>query len=301
MVETLSDEDVREAQRFRPRSDRAFFAGLAMLGGIYVVLVVSMLVANMAHTFFGSESVDMVTTKEFAEQHPVRGWLLNNPISSAFANEDIRYSIWLSLISCTITTILSLWVSVPLAYVMSRYQFRGKTFVDAVLDIPIVLPPLVIGLCLLMLFNYAPFRWVSSYFVFAIPGVILAQFMVACAFAVRTMRATFDQIPRRQEQVALTLGCSQGQAFWRVVLPQARRGMMAAGTLAWARSLGEFGPILIFAGATHGWTEVLSTTVFLEMQAGNLKAALAVSLIMITLAMIVLVIARTLGLKGAFQ
>jgi molybdate transport system permease protein len=119
--------------------------------------------------------------------------------------------------------------------------------------------------------------------------------MVACAFAVRTMRATFDQIDNRREQVALTLGCSRAQAFSRVVLPEAYRGMLTAATLAWARALGEFGPLLVFAGATRNKTEVLSTTVFLELSVGDLEAAVAVSLIMVVGAVIVLVIARLWG------
>jgi molybdate transport system permease protein len=109
------------------------------------------------------------------------------------------------------------------------------------------------------------------------------------------MRATFDQIDPRCEQVALTLGSTGTQAFHRVVLPQAARGMVTAFTLAWARSLGEFGPLLIFAGATRMKTEVLSTTVFLEMSIGDIEAAVAVSLIMILGAMSVLVIARMWG------
>jgi molybdate transport system permease protein len=110
------------------------------------------------------------------------------------------------------------------------------------------------------------------------------------------MRVTFDQIHPRCEQVALTLGCSAGQAFWLVVFPQARQGLMAAGTLAWARSLGEFGPILIFAGATRLKTEVLPTTVFLEFTVGNIEGAVGASLIMVVVAMIVLVVARVYGL-----
>ena len=98
----------------------------------------------------------------------------------------------------------------------------------------------------------------------------------------------------------MTLGCSRGQAFWLVILPQAKLGMVAAGTLAWARSLGEFGPILIFSGSTRMHTEVLPTTVFLEMQAGNLRTALAVSLVMVIAAMIVLVMARVFGLRQSF-
>ena len=128
--------------------------------------------------------------------------------------------------------------------------------------------------------------------------MILAQFSVSAAFAVRTMRVTFEQISPRAEQVALTLGCTRGQAFWRVVLPEARRGILTAGTLAWARSLGEFGPIMLFSGATPMRTEVLSTTVWLQFNMSNLEAAIAVSLFMIAVAVVVLVLTRTLGLRG---
>ncbi len=112
------------------------------------------------------------------------------------------------------------------------------------------------------------------------------------------MRATFDQIDSRQEQVALTLGCSRWQAFGMVVLPEARRGILTAATLAWARSLGEFGPLLVFAGTTRNKTEVLSTTVFLELNVGNLGAAVAVSLIMVVAAVAVLVLARGWGTRN---
>jgi molybdate transport system permease protein len=102
----------------------------------------------------------------------------------------------------------------------------------------------------------------------------------------------------RHEQVALTLGCTRSQAFWWVVLPEARRGIVTAGTLAWARSLGEFGPILVFSGATRLKTEVLSTTVFLELSVGNLNAAVAVSLLMVAVALVVLVIVRLYGMEA---
>ena len=131
-----------------------------------------------------------------------------NPIIQALRSREIQFSIKLSLISCTLTTLLSLWVAVPIGYVMSRFQFRGKTVIDTLLDIPIVLPPLVVGLSLLILFRYMP-DWLSDAVVYKWPAVVLAQFMVACAFAVRTMRVTFDQIPQRYEQVALTLGCNR--------------------------------------------------------------------------------------------
>jgi len=222
-----------------------------------------------------------------------------NPLVQALRSRDIRFSIKLSLVSCTLTTLLSLWVAVPIGYLMSRYEFRGKPVIDTLLDIPIVLPPLVVGLSLLILFRYMP-DWLSDAVVYKWPAVVLAQFMVACAFAVRTMRVTFDQIPQRFEQVALTLGCNRRQAFWRVIMPQAKGGLLAAGTLAWARALGEFGPILVFAGATRQKTEVLPTSAFLELQAGRTEGMLAVSLIMIAAAVAVFLIARTLGMKRIF-
>jgi molybdate transport system permease protein len=239
------------------RSDVPFFVGLIVLGGVYVVLILALLLAKASYT------------------SPGYLW-------AALASEDIRYAIKLSLISCSLTTILALWAAVPLGYLLSRFEFRGKALLDAILDIPIVLPPLVIGLGLLILFQTGVGRFIEENILqvtFAVPSVVLAQFTVATAFAVRTMRVTFDQISPRQEQVALTLGCTRGQAFWRVVLPEARRGLVTAATLAWARSLGEFGPILVFSGATRMRTEVLPTTVFLELSIGNLEAAVAVSLL----------------------
>ena len=258
-----------------PPSDGPFYVCLGLLSGGYILIIAALILADATFT--------------------TPGHLLD-----ALSSPEIRYAIRLSLISCTITTILSLWVSVPIGYLMSRYEFRGKTAIDSMLDIPIVLPPLVIGLSLLILFQTPICRLVEQHveITYAIPSVILAQFMVACAFAVRTMRVTFDQIHPRQEQVALTLGCSHSQAFWLVVFPQARRGLLTAATLAWARALGEFGPILVFSGATRMKTEVLPTTIFLEMSVGNIEAAVAVSLLMIIIAVAVLVIVRTFGLDA---
>ncbi len=254
------------------KSDLPFLLCLWIIGGLYIFLILAMLIADASFT---------------TPIHLLQA--LNSP--------EIRYSIKLSLLSCSLTAILSVWVAVPISYLLSHYNFPGKSLLDAVLDIPIVLPPLVIGLSLLIMFQTSAGKFIESIvpITYEIPSVILAQFMVACAFAVRTMRATFDQINPRQEQVALTLGCSRSQAFWLVVLPEAKRGILTAGTIAWARALGEFGPILIFAGATRMKTEVLSTSVFLELSVGNIEAAVAVSILMVTAAVCVLVIVRIYG------
>lgn len=255
--------------------DRRFLGAMAVLGGTYVVLLVAMVAADLLYTT------------------PGHLW-------RALGSPEIRYAIRLSLLSCTLTTLLSLWVAVPIGYLLSRFDFPGRALLDALLDIPIVLPPLVIGLSLLILFQTAPLRALERVFpvTYAVPSVILAQFMVACAFAVRTLRNTFAQINPRQEQVALTLGCSRSQAFWRVVLPSAKSGVLTAATLAWARALGEFGPILVFSGATRLKTEVLPTTVFLELSVGRLEAAVAVSLLMMASAVVALLLVRSWGGGG---
>lgn len=279
----------------RVRSDTPFYVALFSISAAYVLLLLAMLAADAAFIIAGVGTPTI--SAEWSAEHPWAAMLIDNPIGAALADPNIQYSVYLSLISCAVTTILSLWVAVPVGYLLSRHRFWGRSLLDAILDIPIVLPPLVVGLSLLILFQYLP-ESIRSSVVYQIPAVILAQFVVACAFAVRTMRASFDALDPRREQVALTLGCNRFQAFGRVVLPETGPGLLTAATLAWARSLGEFGPLLVFAGATRGKTEVLSTTVFLELSIGNLKGAVAVSFVMITAALIVLVIARVWGSRN---
>jgi molybdate transport system permease protein len=263
----------------RHRSDVPFFLVMSGLSSCFIVLIVLLLAADFLFTS-PSEFIETVTKPE---------------IQAAFR---------LTLFSCTAAAILSIWVATPLGYLLSRYKFPGRWIIDTIVDIPIVLPPLVLGLSLLILFHlefgqWQLERWLRDGLNFPVtyqwPAVVLAQFSVACAFAVRTMRVTFDQIDPRAEDVARTLGCTRGQAFWKIALPQAWRGMIAATTIAWARALGEFGPILVFAGSTRMRTEVLSTSVFLELSIGELGAAVSVSLLMVAMAVVVLVLLRLLG------
>jgi molybdate transport system permease protein len=338
-------------------SDKAFLAGLSILSGFYILMILLMISASIIYLFktpegrpgFISSIAGVVSldwqhggantisikrddgSKEFFEillkdkienlndQQVItkkdsvivedgekirQGARLTmneltggDALYSMLYSPEIQYSLMISLLTCTITALLSLWVAIPAGYLLSRYQFPGKNLIDGLLDIPIVLPPLVVGICLLALFNLPPFSLISEWVVFEIPAIILAQFMVACAFAVRTMRVTFDRIPERFEKVALTLGCTRFQAFCSVTLPQAKYGIISALTLAWARSLGEFGPVLVFAGSTSFKTEVLPTSVFLELQTGSLKGTLVISLMMIIIALSVLISTRIFGMR----
>lgn len=263
----------------RRRSDLPFFLVMSGISSCFILLIVLLLAADLMFTSF----------EDF------RAAVMKPEIQSAFR---------LTILSCTIAALLSIWVATPLGYLLSRYRFPGRLLIDTIVDIPIVLPPLVLGLSLLILFHLPIGGWeleawlrddIGFPVTYRWPAVILAQFSVSCAFAVRTMRVTFDQINPRAEDVARTLGCTRGQAFLQIALPQSWRGMIAATTIAWARALGEFGPILVFAGATRMRTEVLSTTVFLELSIGQLNAAVAVSLLMVVMAVVVLVVLRVLG------
>ena len=285
-------------------SDIMFFLTMGGLSSCFVILILLLLIADLNFT----------SADEFLE---------------ALRKPEIRSAFRLTLFTCTAAAVMSVWVATPLGYLLSRFRFPGRQLVDTLVDIPVVLPPLVLGLSLLILFHQPfPFsslftgpsisadaeqdagmknaregwildEWLRNEMGFPVtyrwPAVVLAQFAVACAFAVRTMKVTFDQIDPRAEDVARTLGCSRGGAFMQIALPQASRGMIAAGTIAWARALGEFGPILVFAGATRFRTEVLSTTVFLELSVGQLDAAVAVCLLMVGMAVVVLLILRWLG------
>ena len=261
------------------RSDAPFFLIMGGLSASFILLIVLLIAADLIFT----------TWQEFGD---------------ALRKPEIQSAFRLTLLTCTVAAILSIWVATPLGYLLSRFQFFGRSIIDTLIDIPIVLPPLVMGLSLLILFHlsiggYELEGWLRDQLGFPVtfrwPAVVLAQFSVSCAFAVRTMRVTFDQIDPRAEDVARTLGCTRAQAFMQVTLPQSYRGMIAAFTIAWARALGEFGPILVFAGATRMKTEVLSTTVFLELSIGQLDAAVAVSLLMVAMAVVVLMILRWLG------
>ena len=177
--------------------DTPFLAGLWILAGFYAVLIIAMLVATASHTTPGE-------------------------LLSAISSPQIRYAIVLSLVTTTLATILALWVAIPAGYLLARTDFPGKRILDTLFDIPIVLPPLVVGLALLILFQTTVGRFFQDHVMlvtYEVPAVVLAQFTVACAFAVRTMRVAFEQGDPRTEDVARVLGASRMQAFLGVTLP----------------------------------------------------------------------------------
>jgi len=254
---------------------RLFAAVCFVFVAIFVAFVLLLIIADIL--YIDSKAVLTVLTSRF-----------------------IRHALWMSIWTSITTVFLSLIFAIPMGFILSRFRFRGRLLVDTVVDLPIIFPPLVAGLTLLVFFSQTVFgRWIQEdlgiEFVFQPKGIVLCQFLVSASFAIRSAKIAFDDVDRRFENVALTLGCSQWGSFWRVSLPLAANGIIAGGILTWARAFGLFGPLIIFVGSFRGRTEVLSTTVFLEQSIGNLEVALAVALLMILVALIALTIIHFVG------
>ncbi|NQU20911.1 MAG: ABC transporter permease [Candidatus Nealsonbacteria bacterium] len=220
--------------------------------------------------------------------------------SRVLRSEDFRSAIWLSIWTTVVTTAIGLLFAIPMGYALSRYRFPGHALVDSIIDLPIILPPLVLGLSLLVFF-FQTFvgRWIHSNVIeFALQpqGIVLCQFLVSASFGIRAIKLTFDGIDPRFEHVAMTLGCTRGGAFFRVALPMARRGIVVGGILIWTRAVGIYAPLQIFVGDVPGETAVLPTAIFLETSTGDIEVALAAALLMLAMATVALVIVRVVGL-----
>jgi molybdate transport system permease protein len=220
-------------------------------------------------------------------------------MADALRSPEVRAAIRLSLITTAATLVLVVCFSIPVGYALSRYRFPGSVVVDAIIELPIVMPPVVIGVSLLVFFRTAVGQWIESVpglqFVYTPKGIVLCQFFVSASYGIRAAKAAFDGVDRRLEALALTLGCTHGRAFRWVALPMARNGLAAGAVMAWARAVGVFGPLMVFAGAVRMKTEVMPTTVYLELSIGRIEPALAVSMLMLAIAMVALVVIHTLG------
>jgi molybdate transport system permease protein len=216
---------------------------------------------------------------------------------------EVWFAIRLSLLTSTVTLVAAFIVGLPSAYALSRFRLPFGTLIDTIVDLPIVIPPPVVGLSLLAVFGMTGFdRWLERTFGYGVIyqpwSIPVAQFMVASAFGIRALKAAFDSINPRLEHVARTLGCSPWQTFVRVSLPLARNGLIAGAVMTWARAIAEFGPILFFSGATPMKTEVLPISMFLSFSAGNIDRSLVLAVLMLVIATATLVTFKKLGGKG---
>lgn len=228
----------------------------------------------------------------------IETWRLIN----AFLSDEVMFSLSLSVFTATCSTLISIIIGIPVAYALSRYEFRGKSIIDGFLDVPAAVPPIALGVMLLIFFSRNPLGVLINEklvkFVFEVPGIILAQFAVISIFTIRLLKASFDGIPVRYEKIARTLGYSELESFFYVTLPAAWRGIFSAALLSWAKALGEFGATVTLAGATRFKTETLSIALYLNLAAADLSGVVAVLFILLSTACTTLVIVRRVLARG---
>ena len=214
---------------------------------------------------------------------------------AALLSKEILFAIRLSLTTATIASIISMLIAIPAAYAISRAEFPGKSIIDSLLDLPIVISPIALGAALLVFLNTPAGSAIDNNmikFVFATPGIVLAQVTIISALAIRLLKSTFDRIDPRYEQVGRTLGCSKLEAFLKVTLPLAKDGIIASAILTWARAVGEFGATVTLAGATPMKTETLPVAIFLSLASADIGKATAVIFVLIIIAVVALLIIR---------
>ncbi|MFW6108333.1 MAG: ABC transporter permease [bacterium] len=218
----------------------------------------------------------------------------------ALVEPDCYRAMWVSFYTATVASVAALALAIPTGYALSRWHFRGMWLVEAFLLIPVIMSPMALGVALLLAFRDPPGLWVARWVVFEKAGIMVAQFFVAYAFAVLIIRTTFSSIDVRLEQVARFLGCSPGQAFWRVTLPLAWPGILAGFVLGWARSLGDFGATSTLAGAVKGKTETAPVFIYLNLASVSIERAVALSIVLTLVTIAVLVLVRLLlgGRRG---
>lgn len=207
------------------------------------------------------------------------------------------FSVKLSLMAATVSTVLALMLAIPAAYALSRFNFMGKGAAETVLEFPIIVSPAALGAIILIFFNNPLGEWLQDkvmYFVFTFAGIVLAQFITILGLAVRMLKTAFDEVPVELETVARTLGGSPRHVFFTVTLPLARNGLIAAFILTWAKALGEFGATLMVAGSMAMRTETLPIAIFMRLSSADIEGTVALILVLVALGLSALYTARRL-------
>ncbi|HEX5701405.1 MAG TPA: ABC transporter permease, partial [Rubrobacter sp.] len=230
-------------------------------------------------------------------------WTADQGAWRAMASPVAVDALLLSLRTTAISMFIIVLVGTPAAYVLARSDFRGKRFVDALVDIPAVLPPSAAGIALLLTFGR--FGLVGRYFdafgvtiSFTTAAVVMAEIFVAAHFYVRQASIGFAGVRRDVEEAALVDGAGQFSVFTRVTVPLAFPALVAGAVTAWARALGEFGATIIFAGSFRGITQTIPLAIFAEFQR-DVDAAVALSVLVLGFAFVVILAVRYLTARTA--
>jgi sulfate/thiosulfate transport system permease protein len=218
---------------------------------------------------------------------------ISEPLN-AVTSEDGLHAFWLTILCVGIAVPLNTLFGVVTALVLVRQNFRGKALLNAAIDLPFAISPVVIGLALFLV--YAPRdSWFGESLaengiqvIFSVPGMVLATIFVSLPFVVREVMPVLQEIGTDQEEAAETLGASPWQTFWKVTLPAIRWGLAYGIVLATARALGEFGAVSVVSGHRNGETETLPIFVQRQFDNFDVAGAYAAGLVLAILALAVL-------------
>ena len=211
------------------------------------------------------------------------------------------FPLWLSLRVAFVSTALAVALGLYVAYILANRNFRGKEWVDALVTLPLILPPTVLGYYLLVVIGRAsPFGKIwedifGSPLVFTWKAAVVAALLHSLPLLVKSARAALESVDRSYERAARSLGASEWRLFWRVTLPLANRSILAAIALAFARSLGDFGVTLMVAGNIPGSTQTVAVAIYDAVESGNGTLARVLVIVVSVVALGILAIANRLG------
>ena len=225
--------------------------------------------------------------------------IFDGSLARARTAQVVLSALALSLATTAISLVITVAFGLPLAYVLARRRFRGSGLVEAIVDLPLVLPPAVAGLALLLLlgrrgFLGGPLDAIGIEIPFTTLAVILAQTFVSAPFFIRSARTGIASVERDLEAAARVDGASDIEVFRHITVPLAGSALAAGLVMSWARSLGEFGATIMFAGNIEGRTQTLPLVVYGEFQGGDLDGSIAAAAILVLAAFGVLVAVRLL-------
>lgn len=232
---------------------------------------------------------------------PIASLFLKSPLDATLRSiQDpvVVDALQLSLMTSTLTTLIVVLMGTPVAYVNARFSYPGKEIVDSLIDLPVIMPPAVAGIALLMAFGRMGIlgHYLNAFglsIAFTTLAVIIAQVFVSSPFYIRQARTSFEDVDLSFENAARTLGASRVYTFFHVILPIAINGLISGAIMAFARSLGEFGATIMFAGNFQGRTQTMPLAIYTAMQ-GDLDVALCLALILVAISFLVIALVKTL-------